>query len=166
MGPGARSVRWQRLALMALVVSLAAAGLARQPAPRDEARPRVAVARTRPPAAVAVPSRAAPAAEPDADEAAGEAQVPAPVELLAPDWVVVLPRPEAWPPLLQLTHVAATDSARPVAAQALPAVDAVMTSGDGIEGFEPGMLYWFGPRGLERLQVSAMEAQPSMEAQR
>ena len=40
----------------------------------------------------------------------------------------------------------------------LPLMDSVMASGDGIEGFEPGALYWFGPRGLEKVQVS-MEAQ-------
>jgi hypothetical protein len=43
--------------------------------------------------------------------------------------------------------------------QVLTLVDTVLGSGDGIQGFEPGMLYWFGPRGLEKLRVSALEAQ-------
>jgi hypothetical protein len=76
----------------------------------------------------------------------------------APDVVVALerPAPEGWPRLVTFVH--ATDSAQPVPVQALGPVDAMAGSGDGIQGFEPGARYWFGPRGLEKLPIST-EAQ-------
>ena len=172
-----RSVRWQRLGLMALVVGLAVAGLVTHPAPREEApRFRVTpVPAPRPaPRLAALPAPTAAAVTPPVDvapmpTAADATDATAEVRdaergPLAPDIVVALERPEAegLRPFLRVSHVHATDSAQWVPAPALPLVDSVMGSGDGIEGFEPGMLYWFGPQGLEKVEVS----QVSMEAQR
>jgi hypothetical protein len=175
-----RSVRCQRLGLMALVVGLAVAGLVTHPTPPEEAprfrvkpvpapRPAPRLARLPGPTAAPVtpPADVAPVptagdATADATDATTDAHDVHDVERepLAPDIVVALERPEAeaLPPFLRVSHVHATDSAQWVPGPALPLVDSVMGSGDGIEGFEPGMLYWFGPQGLQKVQVS-MEAQ-------
>jgi hypothetical protein len=178
-------VRWQRLGLMVLVVGLAVAGLASQPAPRaaapalrlvDLPLPRPATGRSVLPAApTTAPVTAAedatpswPAEEPARGDASIEGQEPAERRSLAPDVVVAFdwPDPAGRLPFLRVSHAHTTDSAQPVVGPALPLVDAVMGSGDGIEGFEPGTLYWFGPRGLEKLQSSNANARVSMEAQR
>jgi hypothetical protein len=178
-----RSVRTQRLGLMVLVVGLTVAGLATQPAPHDAGPavrlaglplPRPATARP----VLSAPPKAAPVivvedATPslpaeEARDAAADGQEPAERRPFAPDVVVAFdwPEPAGRLPFLRVSHAHATDSAQPVAGPVLPLVDAAIGSGDGIDGFEPGTLYWFGPRGLEKLQPSNANAQVSMEAQR
>jgi hypothetical protein len=175
--------RLERFGAGALVVALALAGLAAQPGPRDDAAPRAA----RPPGTPAavpglaatgartpavVPARPVEAVTESADRVearAGEAADPVaepvlrtPAELApeGPDVIVAVQAEEPGAPRLVAAHAHVTDSAEAGAPRASVAVDGAvpMGPGDGVEGPEPGALYWFGPRGLEKVLV-VMEAQ-------
>jgi hypothetical protein len=165
------------------VVALALAGLAAQPGERDDAGPPalrmaresaaprdVAAAVGRSPAAVpARPGEAVTESDERVEARAGEAADPVaepvmrtPAELApeAPDVIVALEPAEPGRPGVVAAPAHVTDSAGAGAPGALAALDGAMGSGDGdgMEGPEPGALYWFGPRGLEKVRV-VMEAQ-------
>jgi hypothetical protein len=170
----APSVRWQRLGLMILMAGLSAAGLALQPAPRavDPPRPRPAASRPERPSAPHVPA-AAPASQPPAEAVPASPDVepmgvgpavwtPAEPSPVVPDVVVGLPphEPDApYPANAPPGPVDVIHSAEPSGEQALALVDAGGGTRDGIEGFEPGMQYWFGPRGLQKIEDLGMEAE-------
>jgi hypothetical protein len=88
-----------------------------------------------------------------AEPAAPPFRLPEELAPVAPDIVVALPpaHPEGIRlPVLGHAHVAdgADDEAR-VKADAIAA-----QAGDDFQGPEPGAVYWFGPRGLERVRTS------------
>jgi hypothetical protein len=76
-------------------------------------------------------------------------RLPSELAPLAPDIIVALPLPSGPPVVLAHAHVAdgAHDEARQTTQEA-----AAAPAGDDVQGPEPGAFYWFGPRGLERLQ--------------
>lgn len=179
MGHRAPSVRWQRLGLMVLVSGLSAAGLALQSVPRPVDGP--------PPPAVSPPVRPAATAptSPDVPAAPETPQTPAVAARAWPDVERTGDGPTVWAPAepgpvvpdvaaaleprvvdVDVRHphapphdVHAIDSPRPRVEQAVALVVGGTGTGDGIEGFEPGMIYWFGPRGLQKIEDLGMEAQ-------
>lgn len=174
-----RPSRWPRLALMALAVSLAVAGLTLRPSPPDAPRPRLLTAVPSSPVRPVVARATAPASAEVARPVLSEEPVPervgeaAPVSARrdepgpepatggdepagpGPDVIVALGEPAPGPPVPRPpTFVHTTDSAQPVPAQPPGEVDAVAGTSESIPGLEPGQRYWFGPRGLEKLPVS------------
>lgn len=172
---GVRTTAVWRLGVPAvLIVTFVVVGLARAPWRDDEApRPGPAVTPVRVDAtpAVRADGSAPPAANATAEDTAvretlrgpeqGVTREPPPpsvrlpeeLEPLAPDVVVAME--SAWPvaglpPVVMHSHL---DSAPDGSPAPTPLQGAMAPAGDDIQEPEPGVWFWFGPSGLERVRI-------------